>query len=416
MADGHFLDVETWHEHESLILPSPCQPGVKMDRQPTDSCLFDLLNRVEPTSILLVRGNEAYNAGPSSPKRRIEPQIRAYLQDRNLSSDRLIQVSGFYNYPTLDDVQRVAQQINEQKVDLVIGIGGGMPMDIAKAASMLATQPEGAEIYLTGKAVPQPRRIRLILIPTTAGTGAEVTHFSVVYMDKIKYSLAYPSMGADYALIIPELTYTLPKSVTATSGCDAIAQAIEAFWSVNATPESRQYSMQALSHLLPHIVEAVHRPTEENRRAMLLGACYAGMAINIAKTTWAHAASYWLTAHKPISHGHTVMLTLPYLFPMVAEADEQTLQKTEHLTVDLLREQMAALYHILGVQNGLEARDRLHNLMDACGLERHLGRLDVKPSDLEEIVDAVNPERMKNMPITISRESALDILHQASRP
>ena len=179
--------MDTWNEHNSLILPTPCQPGSGMDKQPTDACLLDLLDREQPTSILLVRGNAAYHMGPSSPKQLIEPQIHAYLHGRGLSPDHLIQISGFYKYPTKDDVQRVTEQINEHDADLVIGVGGGMAMDIA-------------------------------------------------------------------------------------------------FWSVNATPESRQYSKQALTYLLSHIVEAVHRPTEENRRAMMLGACYAGMAINIAKT------------------------------------------------------------------------------------------------------------------------------------
>jgi alcohol dehydrogenase class IV len=149
---------------------------------------------------------------------------------------------------------------------------------------------------------------------------------------------------------------------------------------------------------------------------MMLGACYAGMAINIAKTTWAHAVSYWLTANKGITHGHAVMLTLPYLFPLIDEANEQTVQKTATLTVGLLREQMYSLYHMLGVSNGREARDLLHRIMGDCDLERYIDRLDVNPSEFEDIVDAVNPERMKNMPITISRETTLEILHQASRP
>ncbi|HCQ04152.1 MAG TPA: hypothetical protein DIT99_27240, partial [Candidatus Latescibacteria bacterium] len=91
------------------------------------------------------------------------------------------------------------------------------------------------------------------------------------------------------------------------------------------------------------------------------------------------------------------------------------LQKTGNLTVDLLRVQMSSLYHMLGVSDGREARDLLHRIMGDCGLERHIDRLDVNPSEFEDIVDAVNPERMKNMPITISRETALNIMYQASR-
>ncbi len=387
----------------------------KLTEVSSKTCLLDLLEQERPNNILLVYDQDAYHAGTYNPEQVIEPQFQTYLDRRGYNADHLIKITGFHTYPTAEYIRQVIEQIQVHRIDLVIGIGGGMVMDIAKAASILATQPEAPEVYITGKVVPSPRRIRLMLIPTTAGTGAEVTQFSVVYIDKIKYSLAHPSLGADHALLVPEFTCALPKAVTATSGCDAIAQAIEAFWSVNATPESHQYSAQALACLLPHIVEAVHRPTEENRRAMMLGACYAGMAINIAKTTWAHAASYWLTANKDISHGHAVMLTLPYLFPLIDEANEQTVRKTAALTVGLLRERMSSLYHMLGVSDGREARDLLHRIMGDCGLERHIDRLDVNPSEFEDIVDAVNPDRMKNMPINISRETALNIMYQASR-
>jgi alcohol dehydrogenase class IV len=256
----------------------------KLTEVSSKTCLLDLLEQERPNNILLVYDQGAYHAGTYNPEQVIEPQFQTYLDRRGYNADHLIKITGFHTYPTAEYIRQVIEQIQVHRIDLVIGIGGGMVMDIAKAASILATQPEAPEVYITGKVVPSPRRIRLMLIPTTAGTGAEVTQFSVVYIDKIKYSLAHPSLGADHALLVPEFTYALPKAVTATSGCDAIAQAIEAFWSVNATPESHQYSAQALACLLPHIVEAVHRPTEENRRAMMLGACYVGVAINIVKT------------------------------------------------------------------------------------------------------------------------------------
>lgn len=408
------IELEAWGAHEALILTAPTGTNAAVHPHPSSVCLSELLNRVQPNTILLVRGNASYSTGPSSPEQIVEPQIYAYLEHRGLSTDHLIQISGFYNYPTEEDVQRTISLIRTHNVDLIIGIGGGMPMDIAKAAAILAGQAGDPSVYITGGDVPQDRATRLVLIPTTAGSGAEVTPFAVVYLGGVKYSLAHPSMGADYTLLMPELTHSLPKNVTAAAGCDAIAQAIEAHWSVNATPESVRYSERALKLLLPHIVDAVRNPTGDVRRAMLTGACYAGMAIKTARTTWAHAASYWMTANRGISHGHAVMLTLPWLFPLIDQVDEQTLQQAEGLTLPLLRAKMISLYNLLEVNNGLEARDKLHGIMDACGLERSLARLNITPADFEHIVDAVNPERMKNMPMTISRDTALDLLHQAS--
>ena len=393
---------------------NPCQPGAKIHNASKETCLLDQLEVERPEAILVVRGNSAYHTGRFSPQKLIGRQITDYLAGRGLATDRLNQISGFYGYPTTDDVQRVIDLIADQGTDLIIGVGGGMVMDIAKMAAILATQNEKPEVYITGKAELRPRRIRLILIPTTAGTGADVTHFSVVYIEKVKYSLAYTSMGADLAFLLPELTYDLPAAVTATSGFDAIAQAIEAFWSVSATNKTRRYSTQALGLLIPYIEAAVNRPTEKDRKAMLLGSCYAGQAINIARTTWAHAASYWLTANKGIAHGHSVMLTLPYLFPLIDKADDHAMQNTASLTAAQLRKRMAKLYEVLGVRDGQDARRRLHSLMEACGLEHSLERLGVSPSEYGDILDSLNPERMKNMPVNISRESGLQILQEAT--
>src|SRR3989344_4094500 len=222
-----------------------------------------ILQRENPNSTLLVRGNKSYET--SGAKCAIEPQLSGY---------EVTHISGFSKSLTLKDVKKAVDAVNDKKIDLIIAVGGGTVLDVAKAASMLC----GEDIVpcIKGEQKPKCRSIKLILIPTTAGTGAEITPFAVVYIDKIKFSFSHKEMIPDYVILAPELTYNLIPRVTAQTGCDALAQAIEGFWSVNATEESRGYSREAIKLVLGSLVGAVNDPNHENRKAMLIGSHLAG--------------------------------------------------------------------------------------------------------------------------------------------
>ena len=260
-----------------------------------------------------------------------------------------------------------------------------------------------------GKKKSSGNNIKRILIPTTAGTGAEITPFSAVYVDKIKYSLAHPKMVPEHVILAPELTYHLGQRITAQAGCDAIAQAIEGYWSVHATGKSKSYSEQALSLLLPSIRKAVLSPTPECRRSMLFGAHYAGKSIAIAKTTAAHAMSYPLTSFHNIPHGHAVMLTLPYFFPINESADDGNIQQKFSLVE--ARKTFQGILKLLVVKTGKESRDMLLTLLSDIHLEQKLSQLGVKESDLSNIVDhGFNPDRVANNPVRITKETEMEIL------
>src|SRR3989344_4541676 len=135
-----------------------------------------ILNQARPSSILLIRGNDSYET--SGAEGYIKPQLNGY---------NVTHLSGFRKSPFSQDVEKAVGIIKQENVDFIIGIGGGTVMDIAKAASLLHNEQGNLEDFITGKIKPRGDNIRRLLIPTTSGTGAEITPFSVVYVNKKKY-------------------------------------------------------------------------------------------------------------------------------------------------------------------------------------------------------------------------------------
>src|SRR3989344_1769736 len=328
-----------------------------------------ILQKEKPHSILLLNGENSYYA--SGAEKLISPQLKGY---------RVTYASTRNQIPSIEDVRKTITLIRENNIDFIIAVGGGKVMDIAKAAALLYKETMPIKEYITAKIKANGSNLPRILIPTTSGSGAEITPFAVVYIDKTKYSLAHPSMVPEHILLDPSLTYSLPPKITAQTGVDALAQAIEGLWSVKSTEESRQYSREAIPIILSNIVQAVNAPTPENRAAMMYAAHLAGKSIAIAKTTAAHAISYPLTAYHNIPHGHAVMLTLPYFFPINENVTPENIQNG--LAIDTVKTRISELLSLLSAKDGEEARDKLISLMEQIGLETRLSRLGIHGGDL----------------------------------
>jgi alcohol dehydrogenase class IV len=361
------------------------------------SRIKEILEREKPASILLVRGNASYET--SGAKRLVEPQLSGY---------NVTFLSGFSMYPSLDDVQRAIDVIKEKEIDFIIAIGGGTVMDVAKSASILYNGQDLIENYVTGKQKLQGVNIKRILIPTNAGTGAEITPYSSIYIGKMKYSLAYSTMVPDYVILAPELTYNLTPRLTAEIGYDALAQAIEGFWSANATDESKKYSSESIPLILDNLNKAVNNPTPESRRAMLIGSHLAGKSIAIAKTTAAHAISHTIMTYFNIPHGHAVLLTLPYFFPINEDVTRENVH--ENLTLEYAKKTFNELLSLLRVRNGEEARDMLLKLADEIHLERKLSSFGVKEKDVEAVIDEGFNPKIGNNPVKVTKDMVGNIL------
>lgn len=219
--------------------------------------------------------------------------------------------------PSEITVKETAKKALNEKAEIIIGLGGGSPMDVAKITSVLA-HPECDFDLEQCYGVDQIRgkRLPLILIPTTAGTGSEVTPISIITTgETTKAGIVSPLLQSDIALLDAELTVGLPGHITAATGIDAMVHAIEAYTSkIKKNPISDMLAVKALQLLSENIRTAVHNGSDvDAREKMLLGACLAGQAFANAPVAAVHALAYPLGGHFHIPHGLSNSLVLPHV-------------------------------------------------------------------------------------------------------
>lgn len=284
--------------------------------------------------------------------------------------------------------------------DVVLAVGGGSVIDMAKAITFLAAQArDQAEVIVRGGGERSGQPVPLVAVPTTAGTGSEATHFAVVYIGDDKFSLADPRVRPAAAIVDAGLIGSAPRRVAACAALDALAQATESLWAVASTEESRRHAEQALAIGLPAAVTAVVERDPAAIEAMARASNLAGKAIDISKTTAAHAFSYPITARHAVPHGHAVALTLGHFMVINAEADAARLNGAGgEAHREAVFERLCALY---GRDHARGCRERWTDLVGALGLETDPARLGIRSAeDRRRIVSNVNLERLGNNPIT----------------
>ena len=207
--------------------------------------------------------------------------------------------------PSYMAVQKLVDQFKESGADMIVACGGGSVMDAAKLASVLVTDEYGVKELLDdpGRA---KKCVPIILIPTTAGTGAEVTPNAIVAVpeQELKVGIVNENMIADYVILDARMIKNLPRKIAASTGVDALAHCIECFTSNKANPFSDLYALEGLDLILNNIEKACDDPeamTEKNR--MQIAAYYGGLAITASGTTAVHALSYPLGGKYHIAHG-----------------------------------------------------------------------------------------------------------------
>lgn len=289
----------------------------------------------------------------------------------------------------------------------VIGLGGGSSLDVAKLAALLAPGSEAlAEVYGVGKA--RGPRLPLILVPTTAGTGSEVTPISIVTTGAAeKMGVVSPLLIPDLALLDPELTLGLPPHVTAATGIDAMVHAIEAYASAspNNNPVSRALACEALRLMGGALLRAVRDGRDAAARAdMLLGSMLAGQAFANSPVAAVHALAYPLGGRFHIPHGLSNALVLPHVLrfnAVVAPAPYAEL--AAHAFPDL-----AGLH---GQARAAAFIERLAHLSADCGLPQRLRDMDIPADVLPALArDAMKQTRLLvNNPRPLAEADALAI-------
>ncbi|MEW9613715.1 iron-containing alcohol dehydrogenase [Shinella sp. S4-D37] len=265
--------------------------------------------------------------------------------------------SGFAGEPKLDAVEAATAAARSR--DLVVGLGGGSALDIAKIAACVAAGAEGPMHYALA-ANPLPKApLKKILVPTTAGTGSETSATTIFTgPEGRKLWIWGPETKTDLVLLDPGLTVTLPPNLTAWCGLDAFVHAFEAATNRNAHAGAALYAHAALGLLADALETAVNNPMDSNARGkMLLGACYAGIAIDNCGTAIAHTISHALAGLAPVHHGLATALGFEATLGWLVEAD----------TADL-----AAAARACGLQDPAMLPGFVADLMDRCGIVRAL--------------------------------------------
>jgi alcohol dehydrogenase class IV len=293
----------------------------------------------------------------------------------------------------------------------IVGLGGGSSLDVAKLVALLTPGRETLrDVYGVGKA--QGPRLPLILAPTTAGTGSEVTPISIVTTGASeKMGVVSPVLLPDVALLDPELTLGLPPAITAATGVDAMVHAIEAYASAspNNNPVSRLLATQALTLMGRSLLKAVRDGADMDARSdMLLGSMLAGQAFANSPVAAVHALAYPLGGHFHIPHGLSNALVLPHVLRFnAATAPQPYAELAPFVFPDL-----AALE---GQARAAAFCDRLAELSRACGLQQRLGEMAIPEDILPRLAqDALNQTRLLvNNPRALTEADALAIYRAA---
>ncbi len=364
--------------------------------------LSSYLHAAQVQRLFMVADQPAYEASGAAAR------LAVTLQ--SLDCDRF---RDFAPNPQFDDAVRGLTQFRSAAYDMIIAIGGGTAIDLAKLVKCFGTNPSPPRDLILKPDQIQGAEIPLVAIPTTAGTGSEATQFAVVYLDDEKHSLAHPSLRPDVTVLDPTLTYSMPPGLTAATGLDALAQAMESIWSVRATDDSMNLAEQALRLGRVHLRAAVREPTPESRAAMCAAANFAGKAINISRTTAPHALSYAITSRFGVPHGIAVALTIaPFLrFNAAVSADNVNAPHR----VDAAQAAMRRIQEAMGVETAEDAADVWLALLRDLGCPTRLAEVGIRSAAQREAVAvAVNAERLSNNPRRTTSADLLDLLAEVA--
>lgn len=316
-----------------------------------------------------------------------EERIAGLLADGSFDVNVHVQSAG---EPDLAVAEAVVAAVRAKPHGAVVGVGGGSAMDPAKLAAGLATNEGSAEDYMRGRAILR-KSLPQVLVPTTAGTGAEASKNTIVTHEGRKFVISSPLLCSDAVVLDPLLTVSCPPAVTAASGMDALAHAVESTLSTWATPFTLANGLAAVGAIRAWLPIAVEEP--ENlaaRRAMLYAAYHAGLSIN-ASTLLGHSMAYTIATRAHLPHGVTTAMSLPYCVAYNAPG---------------ARDRVA----LLEAEFGDDLARGLRSLADAVGMPTSLADVGIGTGELETMVDEVMAMYPRpNNPVPFDRDALIEL-------
>lgn len=314
----------------------------------------------------------------------------------------VVKFSDFHPNPTYDSVEKGVNIYHSKSCTAIVAVGGGSAIDVAKCIKLYATIPSD-KCYLQQDIL--PNNIPLIVVPTTAGTGSEATRYAVIYYNGEKQSINDYSIIPSIVLIDATVLRTLPLFQKKVTMLDAFCHAIESFWSINSTDESKIYSEKAIQYIMNNY-QGYLSNTDEGNSNMLLASNLAGKAINITETTAGHAMCYKLTSLYKIPHGYACALTVSVLWPYMNVNIDKCIDArgSGYLTTILDK-----IGQAMGYKNAMEGANAFRHFIKMLDLPILVVKSE---NDYEELTTSVNPVRLKNHPIVLTKQVINNLYHQ----
>ena len=318
-----------------------------------------------------------------------------------------VQMIGFRDFqpnPLYESVVKGVELFRTEGCDSILAVGGGSAMDVAKCIKLYSNVPgDGADgSWLKAEIVPND--IPFIAMPTTAGTGSEATRYAVIYYNDAKQSITSESFIPRTVLMDPNALKTLPLYQKKATMCDALCHAIESFWSVNSTEESKGYSKAAIQGVLENMNGYLEN-TEEGNAGMLQAAHTAGKAINITQTTAGHAMCYKITSLYRSAHGHAAVLCDRVLFPWMVENTDRCIDPRGEA---YLKATLDEIGRAMGCVDARTGAAKLAEIFEMLELEIPIATAE----QFELLKTSVNPVRLKNHPISLDTDTIDALYHK----
>lgn len=292
------------------------------------------------------------------------------ILSKSLSKNQATWIDTVSSNPSLQYIQSLIDGFTNSKFDVIIGFGGGSSIDVSKSLAIgLLASTRGLsllDLLVNPNLANQFLSIPVYAIPTTSGTGSEVTPFATIwdFTEKKKYSLSGASIFPIYAFVDPELGYSVPTEIAISVGLDAINQALESIWNKNSNTVSFLYASKALKLGLPALYKISSSPTDfEARRNMSECSLLAGLAISHTRTALCHSISYPLTARFDIPHGFACAFTAPEVLRLNQQYDDGRFVELERIL---------GLNDLLGVIKGLNQAFNVKQQIKSKVLSKHL--------------------------------------------
>lgn len=301
--------------------------------------------------------------------------------------------------------------VRKSGAELVIAVGGGSALDIAKAAAVLAAHDGTISDYLnlTGTKKLQNKGLPKIMIPTTSGTGSEVTDIAVFALESTKDVITHNYLLADVAIVDPELTYSVPARVTAATGVDAFTHALEAYTSIQSSTLTDAIALEAIRLISINIRTAVWQGHDkEARRAMSWGSMLGGLAFFNAGTAGVHALAYPLGGLFHIAHGESNALMLPHVYEYILPSCIDKMEKVA-FTMGVSSKKASTR------ENALAALQAIRDMTQDVGIPSSLKAYGIKEKDIESLSqDGMKQTRLlRRSPKAFTLDDIRDVYRRA---